>query len=378
MCVCSTQGKTQRIFSEKSLVPEVLYHICIVVEMSEEISDISLFINGNHDAEGSLLQYDPFNEADLQLGVYRTYCSFRGIITEFIVFYEGIGDEQIKRMYSEGKMQLRKTGSLQTSQEIFEKAENSEAQHNFSKSTMIPDHVVQSLDLDKRMAEREEIIEETENIGGGEDMDVYEKLNDLFDKAPHLEGICSDIAINHDWIFTTMSAMTSGNTDKFATIELPRFMLVMKELGVMIIPNEVYQLAKLMACELEEPNKFSITFYEFLKPLRVRFCPPPPTHDSNQSPRGRKDEKDESLAPAEGEEGGQPPEGKHTHTHIYIYIYIYIDEDMPQLLDTWNEGTFDINIDRCSDCYMHQGNTRHTEDVSQYIYIYIYLYIDVY
>ena len=311
--IYSNQGKIQKFYSEKQLVPETLYHICIVVEI-DELTDVTLYINGNQDAESSLPGYDPLTDSDLILGLYRMHPSFTGQITEFLIFFEAISPKEIKDIYIKGKSELRKTGELTTSREIFESAQNTENRGNYARTSNCPEGVVQTLALTTEADEEEFLRIRTLSSGG--ELDTFDRLTDLFEKEPRLEGVCRDVALNYVWLFNTLTALCNGGIpDKYTTIEIGRFVPVLKAIGISITTQEAYHIAKLLHADLEEPNRLSIFIYDFMTPLRSRFAPPtlnPPT------PR-----KTQNLIMVEGEaDNGDPVPIQGIIYYIYtIYIY---------------------------------------------------------
>ncbi len=101
--------------------------------------------------------------------------------------------------------------------------------------------------------------------------------------------------------------MNGGLPDKYASIEIGRFVFVLKEIGISLTKKETYHIAKLLICVVEEPNCLSILFFDFISPLRSRFCPPALAPYQITSPRSQKDQKLIVVEGAEGEEGDPVP-----------------------------------------------------------------------
>jgi hypothetical protein len=105
---------------------------------------MSLFINGNFDASGSIMNYNPFDYVSVTVGRFKKIRSFKGAIAELFVFFHPLSDSEIEEHYQDGQNELQ-NGDGNFLQKVLDKDQEEFNRQTFASEKKIPDEVLKEV-----------------------------------------------------------------------------------------------------------------------------------------------------------------------------------------------------------------------------------------
>ena len=119
----------ESIYTQKHIKPNQNYHLVLSFNLLNRTKDISIYINGFIESQLSLSVDLESPEGNFYLGSESAVRCFKGIISDMVIFFKPLPDEDIKEMALKGS---DKKNSVQL---LKEKQENLESTNSFSKKT---------------------------------------------------------------------------------------------------------------------------------------------------------------------------------------------------------------------------------------------------
>lgn len=119
----------ESIYTQKKVKPNQNTHIVLVFNLLGKTKDISIYINGFIESQLSLsVDLEP-PEGHFYLGSESTVRCFKGAISDMVIFFKPLPDQDIK------EMALKATSKKSSVQLLKDKQDNMELTSSFSKKT---------------------------------------------------------------------------------------------------------------------------------------------------------------------------------------------------------------------------------------------------
>ena len=120
----------ESIYTQKHIKPNQNYHMVLIFNLLNKTKDILIYINGFIESQLSLSVDLEQPEGNFYLGSESAVRCFKGTISDMVIFFKQLLDEDIKDMAVRGNNS--KKNSVQV---LKEKQDNLENTNSFSKKT---------------------------------------------------------------------------------------------------------------------------------------------------------------------------------------------------------------------------------------------------
>ena len=299
--VHNQSGEVTKILSENKLASK-LYNIVVRFQfLNKGAWDIALFVNSSFDTSGNISSYEPFNEINVTVGKFKSLKSYKGFAGELYIYFYPLSKYEIQEHYEDGMNSFKSGSNLL----IMNALRKDEAEHNrrlYATEKHIPEEALEDLavnpnvfkthkdDLTDTMlndrvpinGQNTELNESQNKVEAIERLEEYIFLNPLSSRDLALLGN------NYEWIVKVASVMATGNVNKEGTIELTRFMRILRFCKINLSFNviwEVIQITKTGTEILDERDDKirykGVMYYYFWKIANDVVCDNQPLQQTN-------------------------------------------------------------------------------------------------